>query len=527
MKSRLISSLLMGLMTINVVAAADKTTTRPRLVVGIVVDQLRTDYIQYLRSLFGEKGFLRLMEKGVFVQDVDFRADLRDPASATALLYTGAYPRTNGIAGEEVYSSADNKISPSLADPNSMGNFTREALSPAALRISTISDEVAMDGEGLTSVYAIATNPQQAIVMAGHAGNCALWINDVDGQWSSTAYYRDFPQFISRRNRNRPLRQRLDTIRWTPALRAESYPGLPASKKSYSFRHNFLGSDRDLFRRFKKSAPANTEVTDVAIEAIRELSLGKRQDGIDMLSIGYTAAPFPYTDGDSRMELEDTYVRLDSQLGRLLDAIDSQVGLENSVIFLSSTGYFDDATPADEKYRIPGGDVSLRRVESLLNSYLTAKYGNADYIKTIHSNQIYIDHRALESKSADPPAIIADARDFIVKMSGIADARTLGEILSDSSEEGIRMRNSIDPKMAGDIFLIFNPGWNVIDDTQFPATSRIQRSAAAATPFFLMAPGIEPQTISTPVSADRIAPTVTSAIHIRAPNGAAGRQLGF
>ncbi|MDE5652819.1 MAG: alkaline phosphatase family protein, partial [Muribaculaceae bacterium] len=101
MKSRLISSIIMGLMTINVVVAADNASQRPKLVVGIVVDQLRTDYIEYLQSLFGEKGFRRLMEKGVFVSDLDFNAELRDAASATALLYTGAFPAVNGIAGPE------------------------------------------------------------------------------------------------------------------------------------------------------------------------------------------------------------------------------------------------------------------------------------------------------------------------------------------------------------------------------------------------------------------------------------------
>ncbi|MDE6330948.1 MAG: alkaline phosphatase family protein [Muribaculaceae bacterium] len=528
MKSRLISSIIMGLMTINVVVAADNASQRPKLVVGIVVDQLRTDYIEYLQSLFGEKGFRRLMEKGVFVSDLDFNADLRDAASATALLYTGAFPAVNGIAGPETVAADNATIVPTLIDLNSMGNFTRESLSPINLRLSTISDEVAIDGDGLTSVYAIAPDPQQAIIMAGHAGNCALWINDADGQWSSTAWYRDFPQFISRRNRTTPLHKQLDSIRWTPMLRPGLYPGLPATRGEYGFRHTFLDSGRDLYSRFKKSAPVNREVTDVAIDALRELSLGKRPDGIDMLSIGYTAAPWAYAkEGDGRMELQDTYVRLDSQLGRLLDAIDAQVGLENSVIFLSSTGYFNDPSAPAAEFRIPGGDISLKRVESLLNSYLTAKYGNADYVRKVFGNQIYLDHKALAAKTPDINPAIADARDFIVRMSGISDARTLGEILSDLTEEGARIRNSIDPKNAGDIFLTYTPGWNVVDDTRYPSTVSHQRSATAATPFFLMAPGIAPAKIVTPVRAVNIAPTITSTIHIRAPNGATGRPVDF
>lgn len=528
MKNRLFSTLLLGLMTINIAVAADKDSGRPKLVVGIVVDQLRTDHLEYLRSLFGQKGFLRLMEKGVFVKDIDFKSDLDDPTSATALLYTGAYPAVTGIPSEKIYSAASKKNEFVLADRSSMGNFTQEALSPLNLRTSTISDEVVVDGEGLTSVYAISPNPQQAIIMAGHAGNCALWINDVDGKWSSTAYYRDFPQFATQINRTSSLHQRLDTLRWTPLLKISDYPSVPASKKYYTFKYNFLGSDRDLFKRFKTSAPVNAEVTDMAIRAIKDLNLGKRQSGIDMLSVGYTAAPYPYvSEGDGRIELADTYVRLDAQLGRLFEAIENYVGLENSVIFLSSTGYYQDPTPVADKYRIPGGEISMKRVESLLNSYLTAKYGNADYVEKISEGQIFLNHKTLESKTGDLNAAIADARDFIVKMSGVTSGKTLSEILSDATIAGERMRNSIDPKKSGDIFLIFSPGWKVTDDTQYPAVSQLQRDATPSTPFFLLAPNVSPAIITTPVDAIQIAPTISSTLHIRAPNGASGRQINW
>lgn len=524
--AKLLSSLLMSLMTINAAMAAD--SSRPKLVVGIVVDQLRTDYLQYLKQLFGETGFRTLMQDGLFIQNLDFKADLKDPVGATALLFTGNYPNASGIPGAEIYRPADAIPGPVLEDKNSLGNFTRESLSPVNLHISTISDEVAIDGCGLTSVYAVAPDAQQAIIMAGHAGNCALWINDADGKWSSTAYYRDFPQFITQRNRTNPLSNRLDTLSWKPALSLDKYPGVPQQKRYYPFRYTFPATERDVYARYKSSAPVNTEVTDVAIDAIRNLNLGKRPDGTDMLSIAYTAAPWKYVnDGDFRLELEDTYVRLDAQLGRLLRTIDKEVGLENTLLFLSSTGYYDDATPDDPKYRIPSGDVSLRRVESLLNSYLSAKYGNADYVKGIYNNQIFLDHRVLETHNLDMDQARKEAREFLVKMSGISDARTLGEILSDMSEESSRQRRAIDPKSAGDIFLTFLPGWNVVDETRYPTRTTPIRAGMVSTPFFLMGPGVQAATISASVDAASIAPTVTSALHIRSPNGASTRPINY
>lgn len=520
--TRILSSLIAGLISINISTAADPQ--RPKLIVGIVVDQLRTDYIEYLRPMFGTSGFNTLLDKGIYIPDVDFRCDIKDPVAATSIIYTGNYPPVSGIPNSEIYSDAERIIIPVLSDKNSLGISTSETLSPSNILLSTLSDEVAIDGDGFTSVYSISANPQQAIIMSGHAGSGAFWINDHDGKWSSTAYYRNYPDFINNRNRRNPLIARIDTMQWRPSRKIEEYPGVPAQKRYYPFRYTFPLSDRDLFRKFKASALSNAEVTDVAIDAIRNLSLGKRADGIDMLSIGYTAAPFKYVgDGDYRVELEDTYLRLDTQLDRLLKSIDKEIGLDNTFIFLSSTGYYDDAVVIDPKFRIPSGEVSLKRVESLLNSYLSAKYGNADYVVAILDDCIHIDRKKLSEKNLDPASVMSDARDFLVRMSGITGVLTLQEILADRSESGIRKSNSIDPKKTGDLFLTFSPGWNVIDDLHYPSGVTPVRSSAVTTPFIMMGPGLNPTTVTDRVDAVAIAPTIASSLHIRSPNGAVSR----
>ena len=166
-------------------------------------------------------------------------------------------------------------------------------------------------------------------------------------------------------------------------------------------------------------------------------------------------------------------------------------------------------------------------MESLLNSYLSAKYGTADYIRGIYFNQIFLDHQALQAHSLSPEKAREEAREFLVKMSGISDARTLGEILADTSDEATRQRRAVDPKTAGDIFLSFLPGWNVVDDSRFPPTVTPIRAGMVSTPFFLMAPGVTPEVIATPVDAAAIAPTVTSALHIRSPNGASAHPINY
>lgn len=517
--NRLLTTVICGLVGINTMLSADPT--RPKLVVGIMVDQLRTDYIENLQGLFGEKGFRKLMKEGAFLRNVDFKVGKLDPASATAMIYTGGYPRQNGVAAAYVYDPTRQEMVPALNDPAVIGNFTTETFSPGGLRLSTISDEIAVDGAGVAAVYAIAPDAQQAIVMAGHAGNSAFWINDNTGRWATTTYYRDTPRTFTQRNYSSPIAQRLDTMVWKPALPLDRYPGLPAQKRMFDFKHTFSMADRDVYRTYASTPLVNTEVTDVAIDVLKDLNIGNRGDAVDMLNIAYTAAPFKQVkDGDFRLELEDSYVRLDGQLARLFDAIDRQVGLDNTFIYVASTGYFDDAVVDDPKYRIPTGEFSVKRALSLLNSYLSARYGNGSYVDTYSNGHVYLDHKQIEEHKLNLDEVSRESRDFLVRMSGVSDAFTMNDIMSSALPGMEALRLGTDPKTGGDVILEFNAGWKIVNDTRFPNTVQVMRQGMAHSPVFIMAPGVEAQTISTPVDATAIAPTVTGLLRIRSPNGA-------
>lgn len=499
---------------------------RPRLVVGIVVDQLRTDYIEYLQACFSERGFRRLMKDGVYMRDVDFRVKGLDAASATAMLYTGAYPSSTGVPSAMVYDAATMKNQPALTDTRTLGNFTNDSFSPGNLRLSTLADELAMDGGGMANVWSFAADPQQAIVMAGHAGTGACWINNTSGNWATTTYYRQLPPTLSGRNYSKPLSARIDTMQWKPSRPIDRFPGLPLQKKMYAFRHTFPRSDKEVYNRFAASPLGNAEVTDVAIECLKSLKLGTSGNAIDMLNVGYTLAPYKYlSDGDYRAELTDAYLRLDGQIDRLLDAVDNAVGAGKALVWLCSTGYYDDAVIDDKKYRIPGGEFSMKRARSLLNSYLSAQHGNADYVDAFHGSHIHLNHKLIEQKNLDVSAVVADARSFLTRMSGVADAYTLYDILSPSTPEEERLRLEVDPKTGGDIFITFNPGWTVTDDIAYPPVSKPVRESPVLAPAFIMGPGVAPRKVSLPVDATALAPTVCSLLRIRSPNGAESKPM--
>lgn len=524
--NRFLTSVLCSLVGISTVALADNT--RPKLVVGIMVDQLRTDYIDFLSSRFTKGGFNLLKNNGLYLKNVDYNVKDLDVVNSTAIIYTGNYAPSSGIPAEKIFDTASKYPLPVLNDPETLGNFTNETYSPAALRLSTISDELVVDGVGLGAIYSIAPDAMQSIIMAGHGGSSAFWISDENGKWATTTYYKDVPNCISQRNYKNPLSHRLDTMVWSPVSPLDTYDGVPAQKKYFPFRHTFPKKSSDRFVRFKESALVNAEVTDVAIEYINSLQLGQLREEIDMLNIGYTVAPYKHgVDSDMRLELQDSYLRLDSQIDRLLKVIKEKVGFENTLIFLVSTGYFDDSAQDDAKYRIPSGTFSMKRAVSLLNSFLSAKYGNDQYIDGSFRNMIYLDHAVLEKHGLNLAEVRRDARDFLVMMSGVADVKSLTDIVGETTPELRSLSHGIDPKTAGDLRLEFAPGWTVNDDVRFPTLTWQVREGNPAVPAFIMAPGVPAKIENGVVNATAIAPTVCSAMRIRSPNGAFDKPYTF
>ncbi len=211
--NRIITSVLVGLVGLNAVIQADPT--KPKLVVGIMVDQLRTDYIDYLKDLFGEKGFRLLVDSALNLRNVDFNVSRLDGAAATAEVMTGAYPRTNGVTWATTSSGT---------------------LSPEAIRVSTLSDEVAIDGGGMANVYTIAPDEPTAVALAGHAANSAIWLSPTNGQWATSSYYGTLPQAAQLRNGRNSVQARIDTMVWKPLLPIGMYPGVAPQQKFYPFR---------------------------------------------------------------------------------------------------------------------------------------------------------------------------------------------------------------------------------------------------------------------------------------------------
>lgn len=502
--------------------------SRPKLVVGIMVDQLRTDYIENLREMFGPGGFRRLMEGGIYIKDVDFNVAEADAASATAILQTGAYPRQTGVTGASVYDHASKSIKPIFTDEGYIGNFTTETYSPSALRVATITDMLTVDENGKTRIHSISPDAAQAIVMAGHSANSAFWVNDETGKWSSTTYYTNPPAPLQNRNYNNPLVSRLDTMKWVPLRKGEPYPFVSQDEIKEGFKYNFSRSDRDVFSFYKLSPYVNSDITEAATEYITDLNLGKNGEFTDVLNLGFTLAPYPLGPADNyRYELEDAYLRLDKNLEKLFTTLDKQVGRDNVLVYLVSTGYFEEPVADGSKYRLPGGTFSVKRAMSLLNAFLAAKYGNGAFVDQFANGQIYLSKSQIEEKNLDFNKVAEEARDFLVRMSGVSDAFTISDLMSPAIRELEVYRHSVDPKTSGDIILQFTPGWIVVDDSRFPSRTLPLKNMAYLTPGFIYGAGLPAKVVEETVEATALAPTMAGVLKIRPPNAAVSKPLSL
>ncbi len=520
MKKNILTSILTVLTLTGI--QAQTLPPAPRLVIGLTVDQLRTDYIEAFSSLYGEKGFKRLWKEGKVFLNATYNFNGTDRASAMAAVYTGSSPSANGIVGKNWLDVSTLRPVGCVDDPSFMGYYTPENSSANQLLTSTVGDELKISTGGKGIVYSIAPFREAAILAAGHAADGAFWLNDMTGKWCGTTYYGEFPLWVSQYNDKKSVDLRIPSMVWTPALSEALYINLPGGQAKNSFKHKFEDAKRNKFKRLTVSPFINDEVNALVEDCLAASNLG--MDNVpDLLSITYYAGDYP--ESQSReLELQDTYVRLDRSLGNLLDIIDRKTGLQNVVFFITSTGYNDNTQVDNSKYRLPGGEFHMNRCTALLNMYLMATYGDGKYVDAYHDTQIYLNHKLIEEKQLNPVEVQTKAADFLIQFSGVNDVYSSYRILLGAWTPDMDLRrNKYHRKRSGDLVIDVLPGWSIIDENG--AGNKTVRHTHIPLPIVFMGNSLKPEIIHTPVTTDHIAPTLSYFMRIRAPNACTALPL--
>ena len=515
MKEKILSSLLTVLAFSALQAQTASVPAMPRLVVGITIDQLRSDYLEAFAALYGEKGFKRLLAEGRTYRNVSYNFTHVDRASALASIYTGTVPFKNGVVAQQWLDRTALRPVYCVDDNDFIGYYTAACTSPRRLQVSTLTDELEMATNGKSIVYAIAPFRDAAILAAGHAADGACWLDDTSGDWAASSYYGACPRWLERYNDNDGADTRINDLQWEPMLPIGQYDN-PYGESSFSY--GFVGDRR--YRKLKASPCVNNEVNH-AVKALLYDSMLGADPVTDFLSVTYNAGSYYRESGrESYLEIQDTYVRLDRDVAALLELIEKKVGLQNTLFFITSTGCVGQPSLDYARFRVPTGEFHMNRATALLNMYLMALYGEGQYVEAHHGLQIYIDHKLLETKQLSLKEVLEKSAEFLAELSGVQKVYTAHDfLLGGMSAEYEKVRNSYNVHCSGDLIVEVNAGWS-LPDADSKETRQVY-DGKVSFPLIFMGTGIVPGKVETPVTVDCIAPTVSALMRIRAPNGCA------
>ena len=449
----------------------------PRLVVNLVVDQLRSDYLDYFSPLYSSDGLKKLMEEGRVYEAASYPFTPVDKASAIATIATGTTPYYHGIIGMRWLDR--NTLRPTYCCDD-MKHFA----SPHRMMTSTVGDEMKVSSHGSSIVWSIAEKREAAILSAGHAADGALWIDEKTGRWRGSTYYS---------------------------------PTLPIWVKSYANNDAHLVKNKQL---------TNDAVVDLAIQTVNTTAMG-RDEVSDLLSVSLSATASIEDLTNWQTSMEPVYMQLDKCVGKLVSSISEAVGADHVMFVVTSTGYVDEPITDLSSYRIPTGTFYINRTANLLNMFLSAVYGQGHYVESCFRNEVYLNHKLIEEKQISLSDIQEKAAEFLAQFSGVYQVFSANKLLVGSGSSTMEQtRNGFYPGRSGDLLIDVLPGWTVMHETD-SAQNYVVNKALVPAPCILFGAGIQSDTLRTPVSAKRLAPTLAGALHIRAPNASEAFSLDF
>jgi hypothetical protein len=287
------------------------------------------------------------------------------------------------------------------------------------------------------------------------------------------------------------------------------------------FKHQFKSNRK--YQEYQTSGLINSDITHLALDCVSNQSLGD-DAYTDLLCLTYYAGHFdhqPVT--DCQQELEDTYIRLDQEIGNLIDSLENSVGKGDVLFVITSTGSSDPDGVDYQQYRIPTGTFYINRTANLLNMYLGALWGQGRYVESSFENQLYLNHKLLESKRISMMDATQRAQEFISQMAGVRNVFTSLQLLNASNDYLAKIRNSFNPQRSGDILIEVAPGWHLQnEDTGY---DKLSQASATSFPIIIYGANTVTARVQTPVTTDRIAPTIAKSIRIRAPNACTAEPL--
>jgi len=514
--------------------------TSPKLVVGIVVDQMRYDYLTRFYNHFGDDGFKRMVEEGFNCKNNHFNYAPTSTGPGHTSVYTGATPATHGIIGnnwydkehnEEVYCASDDSYS-SIGTTSDAGK-----MSPPRMTGTTITDELRLHTQMRGKTIAIALKDRGAVLPGGHTANAAYWFHGADeGKWISSSYYmKALPKWVNDFNSSgsaQSYKRAWNTLRdittyIESGVDNNKYEGLFEDETTPTFPHstpNLLDKTRDF--EFIKATPYGNSITaDFAIEALKKENLGK-DDITDFLAISFSSTDYVgHKFGVNSKEVQDTYLRLDEDLARLFKALDKNVGKDDYTVFLTADHAAIEVPAYLKDNKIPAGYVDYDTTKARFSEFLKYKYGTEDIVKNFSNLQLFLDYKIIKNLDLNLKDVQEEIAKEYLSYDYVDRVYTGYQMWQYNYTSGIPyiLQNGYNQKRSGDVLIVLKPG--TISYHMTGSTHGSPQVYDTHSPLLFYGKGIKKGSTVKRTEIPDIAPTMAALLGISFPSGTTGKPI--
>ena len=532
-------SLSVGFAQTSPVDKPENSVPRPKLIVGIVVDQMRWDFLyRYYERYSSTGGFKRFLIQGFSCENTLIPYTPTLTACGHTALYTGSVPAIHGITGNAwydnllrrtVYCTEDNTVK-TVGAAGPIGE-----MSPRNMLVTTIGDELRLATNFRSKVIGVAFKDRGGILPAGHAANAAYWYDGASGNWVTSTYYmNDLPAWVKDFNAKK-LADKYYKQNWNTLYPINTYSQSSIDEKSYeakplgvdmkTFPYNlekFVGKNYGAIASTPFGSTFTAEMAKAAIEAEQ---LGA--DNItDILAISFSATDYVgHAFGPNSIEMEDTYLRLDKDLGDLFNYLDTKIGRGQYLAFLSADHGVAHVPAFLRENKIPAGTVTTATIMSQLNGQLKSKFGSDQLIVSAFNYQVHLNHPVIDSLGLNEGAIkklIIDSLQKKEEISHVVDLQQLGSLPLNSTIKNM-IANGYFPHRNGDIQIIFKPHW--IDGGSTGTTHGSWSPYDAHIPLLWYGWNVKPGKTNRETYMTDVAPTLAALLRIQMPSGSVGKVI--
>lgn len=517
---------------------------KPRLVIGIVVEELKYDQLEKFRDRLGDNGIKRLINEGTYFKNASFEYMLTQSAPGYATISTGAEPSAHGITSDDWYTPLRNELINCTKDisVNAVGGSFEAGLnSPVNLLVSTFSDELKVSSNGNAKVFGVGLRESSAIFSAGHAANAAYWFDNTTGTWMSSTYYLEsLPVWVNDFNAMKFSDTYLNSV-WNPLRPAKDYVDCLPDSNSFEAGFNNINyfpydlkklrsknmfSSKNDFSLLRETPFGNSFTTDFAIRLIQNEHLGK-DDVTDYLSICYTSTDYiGHRFGPSSVEMGDAILRLDDDIKNLLTFLNDSIGKKNVLIYFTAAHGISEIPAVLEKNRIPAGYFKQNQALQLLRSYLNAVYGEGDWVKGYSERQVFLNRTLIEDARLSLDDVQKKVARFLVQFTGVQAAYPYSAFEANDFGSGNlkRIINNFSPQRSGDVIVILNPGW-VEKENDYVTDHNSPYEYDSHVPLIWYGWTVNRATVNRQVDMTDIAATLSTLCKIPYPNACSGEPM--